>query len=237
MAQKSADNILIALNKSKHTTLARFIYGLGIRNVGEATAKELARYFGHINALMTADAEVLQQVPDIGPIVAQSLLQFFSEPHNQEVIKKLIELGLAWTNSDGQGQQQGVFLGKTFVLTGSLPNLSRDQAKAMIEAVGAKVSGSVSKKTDFVIAGEDAGSKLDKAQALGLVILDETGLLALLKSSEGDESLLETKAGAKSSEEQLSLQSNLLESSPTQSNSLESHSLISHSLISQQKLF
>ncbi len=207
MAEKSADNILTALNQSKHTTLPRFIYGLGIRNVGEATAKELARYFGNISAVMAADAQTLQQVPDIGPVVAQSLVQFFAEPHNQEVINKLIALGLTWPNSDGcgqgQDQQQGAFLGKTFVLTGGLPNLSRDQAKAMIEAAGARVSGSVSKKTDFVIAGEDAGSKLDKAQALGLVILDEAGLLALLKDHELDESLAETKASDKQSDELL----------------------------------
>ncbi len=187
MAEKSADNLLTALSISKQTTLARFIYGLGIRNVGEATAKELARHFGNLSALMAADVAVFQQVPDIGPIVAESLVQFFTEPHNQEVIAKLIELGLTWTDSDGQSTMQSVLAGKTFVLTGSLPNLSRDAAKALIEAVGGKVSGSVSKKTDYVVAGEEAGSKLDKAQSLGLLILDEAGLLALLDDSQNTE--------------------------------------------------
>ena len=183
MAEKSADNLLVALSKSKQTTLARFIYGLGIRNVGEATAKELARYFGNLSALMAADVNVFQQVSDIGPIVAESLVQFFAEPHNQEVIAKLIELGLTWADSDGQSALPGALAGKTFVLTGSLPNLSRDDAKALIEEVGGKVSGSVSKKTDYIVAGAEAGSKLDKAQSLGLVILDEAGLLALLDES------------------------------------------------------
>lgn len=187
MAEKSADNLLIALSKSKQTTLARFIYGLGIRNVGEATAKELARYFGNLPALMAADVTVFQKVADIGPIVAESLVQFFAEPHNKEVISKLIELGLTWADSDGQSAVQGILAGKTFVLTGSLPSLSRDDAKALIEAIGGKVSGSVSKKTDYVVAGEEAGSKLDKAQSLGLLILDEAGLRALLDDSKQSE--------------------------------------------------
>ena len=180
MAEKSADNVLVALAKSKQTTLARFIYGLGIRNVGEATAKELARYFGNLSGLMAANVEIFQQVPDIGPIVAESLVQFFAEPHNQQVITKLQALGLTWQETIGQSAVQGALAGKTFVLTGSLPTMSRDAAKAMIEEVGGKVSGSVSKKTDYVVAGADAGSKLDKAQSLGLLILDEAGLVALL---------------------------------------------------------
>ena len=230
MAEKSADNILVALNKSKQTTLARFVYGLGIRNVGEATAKELARYFGNLNALMAADIQNLQQVSDIGPIVAESLVQFFAEPHNQEVIAKLTQLGITWLDSEGQSQQQGEFSGKTFVLTGGLPNLSRDQAKALIEAVGAKVSGSVSKKTDFVIAGKDAGSKLDKAQSLGLVILDEAGLLTLLNDTKSDEDLLkETQSLATNSSEQQSNYSDL--------NTTEANALDLNSKDSQQELF
>ena len=183
MAEKSAENLLDSLRKSKQTTLVRFIYGLGIRNVGEATAKELARYFGNLPALMAADVTVLQQVADIGPIVAESLVQFFAEPHNQEVIAKLIAFGVTWHDTDGQSTLRGGLTGKTFVLTGSLPNLSRDNAKALIEAVGGKVSGSVSKKTDYVVAGAEAGSKLDKAQNLGLMILDEAGFLAFLDES------------------------------------------------------
>ena len=186
MAEKSADNVLSALAKSKQTTLARFIYGLGIRNVGEATAKELARYFGNLSGMMAANVDMFQQVADIGPIVAESLTQFFAEPHNQQVISKLQALGLTWQESEGKSAAQGVLAGKIFVLTGSLPNLSRDAAKAMIEAVGGKVSGSVSKKTDYVIAGADAGSKLDKAQSLGLMILDEAGLVSLLDGSLAD---------------------------------------------------
>ena len=183
MAEKSANNLLKALNKSKQTTLARFIYGLGIRNVGEATAKELARYFGNLSALMAADVVDYQQVSDIGPVVAESLVQFFAETHNQEVITKLIKLGITWDNTDGQSAMQGPLVGKTFVLTGSLPFITRDVAKSMIEGAGGKVSGSVSKKTDYVVAGEEAGSKLDKAKSLGLLILDETGLLDLLKAN------------------------------------------------------
>lgn len=181
MAEKSAQNIIDALNNSKKTTLARFIYALGIRNVGEATAKDLARYFGNLQALQTADLETLQQVPDVGPIVALSIHDFFSEPHNREVIAALIQSGIHWQESAGKSTATGALSGKTFVLTGTLPNLSRDQAKEMIEAAGGKVSGSVSKKTDYVVAGADAGSKLDKAQELGITLLDEAGLLAILQ--------------------------------------------------------
>ncbi|MCB4811806.1 NAD-dependent DNA ligase LigA [Methylovorus menthalis] len=184
MAEKSAQNILDALQASKSTTLARFIYALGIRNVGEATAKDLARYFGGLQALLAADIEQLQQVPDVGPIVAESIRQFLSEPHNQQVIQDLQDVGLHWTESDGAGTQQGVLTGKTLVLTGTLPTMSRDQAKALIEAAGGKVAGSVSKKTDFVVAGEEAGSKLTKAQELGVAVIDESGLLALLEDNQ-----------------------------------------------------
>lgn len=181
MAQKSAQNILDALEASKKTTLARFIYALGMRNVGEATAKDLAKHFGSLNALMEAGTEKLLEVNDVGPVVAESITNFFSEAHNQSVIAELIAAGIHWPESEGKQAASGNLLGKTLVLTGTLPTMSRDTAKELIEAAGGKVSGSVSKKTDFVVAGVEAGSKLDKAQELGVAILDEAGLLALLK--------------------------------------------------------
>ena len=185
MAEKSAANILAAIAHSKQTSLARFIYALGIRNVGEATAKEFARFFGSLDALMNADAEQLMAVPDVGPIVAQSVAEFFAETHNREVISALRAVGVSWAESAGfQQPAESIFSGKTFVLTGTLPNLSRDEAKAKIEALGGKVSGSVSKKTDFVVVGAEAGSKLIKAQELGLALLDEAGLLALLAQAQ-----------------------------------------------------
>ncbi len=189
MAEKSAQNIIDALEKSKKTTLARFIYALGIRNVGEATAKDLARYFGSIEAIQHAGVDQLQQVPDVGPIVAESILNFFSEQHNREIISTLIApaeeggVGIHWDVVAAQAGVTGIFTGKTFVLTGTLPSLGREDAKAMIENAGGKVSGSVSKKTDYVVAGADAGSKLTKAQELGLNIVDETELLKMLSEA------------------------------------------------------
>jgi len=180
MAKKSAQNILDALEASKTTTLARFIYALGMRNVGEATAKDLAKHFGNLPSLMQAGVQDLLSVNDVGPVVAESITNFFSEAHNQAVITELLAAGITWPESKGKQAPTGNLVGKTFVLTGTLPNLSRDEAKEKLEAAGAKVSGSVSKKTDYVITGSDAGSKLDKAQELGVTILDETGLLALL---------------------------------------------------------
>lgn len=180
MAAKSAQNILDALEASKSTTLARFIYALGMRNVGEATAKDLAKHFGNLSALMQADTSELLSVNDVGPVVAESIRNFFSEMHNQTVIAELINSGITWPETEGQQLVAGKLSSKIFVLTGTLPHLSREEAKEMLEAAGAKVSGSVSKKTDYVVAGSDAGSKLDKAQALGLTILDESQLLALL---------------------------------------------------------
>lgn len=182
MASKSAQNILDALEVSKKTTLARFIYALGIRNVGESTSKDLAKHFGKLDALMQASTEQLLEVRDVGPVVAESIFNFFSEPHNQEVIRALITAGINWSETDGSQRGAGHLGGKTFVLTGTLPHLSREEAKEKIEAAGGKVSGSVSKKTDFVIAGTEPGSKLDKALELNLVILDESGLLALLEN-------------------------------------------------------
>ena len=183
MAQKSAQNIVDALRTSKQTTLARFIYGLGIRNVGESTAKDLSAHFGTLTALMAAPHEALLQVNDVGPIVAESLLQFFAEPHNRQVIDSMQQLGVHWPENAGKQRIDGLLKDKTFVLTGTLPNLSRDAAQALIEAAGGKVSGSVSKKTDYVVAGSDAGSKLEKAQSLSLAIIDEDGLMQLLQSN------------------------------------------------------
>ena len=183
MAEKSAANLLAAIDKSRQTTLARFIFALGIRNVGEATAKDLARHFGTLDALMAAaDAESLQRVPDVGPVVAASIARFFAEPHNREVVAALRSAGIVWEEGAPAGRIDAALLGKTFVLTGTLPTLTRDEAKELIEACGGKVAGSVSKKTDYVVAGADAGSKLTKAEALGLKILDETQLKGLLAS-------------------------------------------------------
>jgi DNA ligase (NAD+) len=181
MAEKSAANLLAAIEKSKHTTLARFIFALGIRNVGETTAKDLARYFGGLDDLMASSEEDLMRVPDVGPVVAQSIAQFFAEPHNREVVEQLRAGGVAWAESAPQRKQLGLLSGRTFVLTGTMPGMTRDEAKDRIEAAGGKVAGSVSKKTDFVVAGAEAGSKLAKAQELGITILDEEGLLGLLE--------------------------------------------------------
>ncbi len=180
MGEKSAANVLAAIAKSRNTTLARLIYALGIRNVGESTARDLAQSFGNLEAVVAADESALQKVPDVGPIVAQSVAQFFAEPHNREVIAGLRAAGVRYEVLAPQAAVSGAVAGKTFVLTGALPGLSRDDAKALIEAAGGKVTGSVSKKTDFVVGGSDAGSKLDKAQALGIQIIDEQQLIALL---------------------------------------------------------
>lgn len=180
MAEKSAANILAAIEKSKHTTLARFIFALGIRNVGEATAKDLSRCFGNLDTLMQANEDQLQQAPDVGPVVAASIARFFAEPHNIEVIEQLRAAGMHWPEGEPMAQAVLPLAGKTFVLTGALPTLTREEAKEMIEVQGGKVAGSVSKKTDYVVAGADAGSKLEKAQALGLKILDEAQFKELL---------------------------------------------------------
>jgi len=182
MAEKSAQNLLAAIETSKQTTLPRFIFALGIRNVGEATAKDLARYFGNLDALMAASEEQLQQVPDVGPVVAASLAHFFAQPHNREVITALRQAGVVWSEGEASADVSSALAGKTFVLTGTLPNLSRDEAKDMIEAKGGKVAGSVSKKTHYVVAGTEAGSKLEKALALGVSVIDESQLKALLES-------------------------------------------------------
>jgi DNA ligase (NAD+) len=181
MATKSAANVLKSLEKSKSTTLPRFLFGLGIRHVGEATARDLARHFGSLPALMDAREDQLLQVPDVGPVVAQSLRLFFSQPHHQEVIEQLLACGVHWPDLPRNAMAALPLAGKTYVLTGTLPTLGREQAKDMLEQAGAKVAGSVSKKTTAVIAGTEAGSKLDKAQELGVPVLDEQGLLDLLR--------------------------------------------------------
>ncbi|MBL8317943.1 MAG: NAD-dependent DNA ligase LigA [Burkholderiaceae bacterium] len=182
MAEKSAANLVAALEKSKGTTLARFLYALGIRQVGEATAKDLARHFGALDRIMDASIEQLLEVPDVGPVVAQSIRLFFEQPHNREVVEQLRASGVHWEEHDGAATDASPrpLSGKTLVLTGTLPTLSRDEAKALIEAAGGKAAGSVSKNTDYVVAGDDAGSKLDKARELGVPVLDEAGLRALL---------------------------------------------------------
>ncbi|MDB5730787.1 MAG: ligA [Variovorax sp.] len=180
MAGKSAGNLVAALEKSKRTTLPRFLFGLGIRHVGESTAKELARYFGKLDAVMDATEAQLLEVNDIGPVVAHSVRTFFDQPHNREVVEQLRACGLTWEEGEPAARTPKPLAGKTFVVTGTLPTLSRDDAKDRLEAAGAKVAGSVSRKTDYVVAGAEAGSKLAKAQALGIPILDEAGLLELL---------------------------------------------------------
>ena len=180
MAEKSAQNLVDALAQARQTTLGRFLFGLGIRHVGEATAKELARHFGSLDAVMAASEEALLQVADVGPVVAHSLTTFFAQPHNREVVQQLRAAGVHWPEGEPAASTALPLAGQTFVLTGTLPTLSRDQAKAMLEAAGAKVAGSVSKKTHCVVAGAEAGSKLDKARELGLRVIDEAGLLELL---------------------------------------------------------
>ena len=183
MAEKSTQKLLEALQKSKETTLPRFLFGLGIRHVGEATAKELARHFGKLNAIMDASPEELLQVSDIGPIVAESLHTFFAQAHNREVIKDLRDCGVCWTEGEPAPVVSKPLAGKTFVITGTLPSLSRDEARNLIEAAGGKVAGSVSKKTSFVVAGSEAGSKLERAVELGLAVLNEQDLRGLLDGS------------------------------------------------------
>ncbi len=186
MAEKSANNLLSSLEKSKTTTLPRFLFGLGIRHVGEATAKDLAKHFGSIDAIINATTDQLLQVRDVGPVVANSLRTFFDQAHNREVVEQLRASGLHWSEGASMASAPMPLAGHTYVLTGTLPTLSRDQAKDMLEGLGAKVAGSVSQKTTAVVAGTEAGSKLEKAQALGITILDESDLLALVASHGGN---------------------------------------------------
>jgi len=179
MGDKSADNLIQAINKSRNTTLARFIFALGIRHVGETTAKDLANHYGSVHALMEASLEDLLMVNDVGPVVANSIVSFMQEAHNREVIEQLLASGLQLTVEEKE--ISAAVIGKTFVLTGTFPTLTRDAAKELLEKAGAKVAGSVSKKTDYVVAGTDAGSKLTKAEELGIAVIDEAAMLDLLK--------------------------------------------------------
>ena len=180
MAEKSAVNLMEALEKSKTTTLGRFLFSLGIRHVGEATAKELARHFGQLDAIMVASEDALLQVADVGPVVAHSIRTFFDQPHNREVVQALRDAGVTWPEGEALAPTEMPLAGITVVLTGTLQTMGRDEAKEKLEALGAKVAGSVSKKTQYVVAGAESGSKLDKALALGVPVLDDTGLALLL---------------------------------------------------------
>jgi len=179
MAEKSAANVVAAIAKSRKTTLARFIFALGIRHVGETTAKDLARHFGKLDALLAADEPELLEVPEVGPVLAQSIRQFFTEAHNREVIAQLRAAGVEWPETSPQRKPAGKLAGLTFVLTGTLPTLAREDAKQLIEEQGGKVAGSVSKKTSYVVAGADPGSKLDRAGELGVPVIDEQQLRAM----------------------------------------------------------
>ncbi len=181
MGEKSAQNLVDALEKSKDTTLPRFIYALGIRNVGETIARDLGGHFGALEPLMDADEDTLQEVPDVGPVVAASIRQFFAERHNREVIQALRKAGVQWQEGRRRTAAAGPGAGKTFVLTGTLPKMTRDEATELIESRGGKVTGAVSRKTDYVVAGAEAGAKLAKAETLGIPVLDEAGLLKLLR--------------------------------------------------------
>ncbi|MFV8783331.1 NAD-dependent DNA ligase LigA [Microbulbifer sp. SA54] len=180
MGEKSAQNLLDALEKSKDTTLPKFLYALGIREVGEATARNLARHFGELDALMQADTEALQQVEDVGPVVAHYVAEFFEQPHNLEEIEALKQAGIRWPAEEQQGGEQPL-AGQTWVLTGKLETLSRSEAKDYLQRLGAKVAGSVSANTHTVVAGPGAGSKLNKARELDLPVLDEEALIAMLR--------------------------------------------------------
>ena len=182
MAEKSAANVLAGIEKSKNTSLPKFLFGLGIRHVGEATAKELSRHFGTLDAIMDATIDQLLQVSDVGPTVAQSIRNFFDQAHNREVVEQLKACGLNWKEGIATAGASLPLTGQTFVLTGTLQTMGRDEAQAKLEILGAKVSGSVSKKTHAVVAGAEAGNKLEKAQSLGVTVLDESAFQALLAS-------------------------------------------------------
>jgi DNA ligase (NAD+) len=180
MGEKSARNLVSAIDGSRATTLPRFLFGLGIPEVGEATAAGLARYFGSLDAVMAADAVQLEETPDVGPVIAVHIAEFFADSGNRLIVTQLRKRGVHWIEGAPTRAESLPLSGRTFVLTGSLPTLSRDEAKGLLEAQGARVSGSVSKKTHYVVAGEDAGSKLDRARELGIPVIDEAQLRALL---------------------------------------------------------
>jgi DNA ligase (NAD+) len=185
MGEKSAANLVAALAKAKQTTLARFLIALGVRHVGERAAELLADHTGgDLDLLMAAPQQELEKIEGIGPTIAESVVRFFADPRNQREIEELRKLGVRWPTGERRRRGEGPLAGKTFVLTGTLPNLSREQAKRKIEDAGGKVAGSVSKKTSYVVAGAEAGSKLAKAEELKVAVLDEAGLLALLEAGE-----------------------------------------------------
>ncbi|GAB4359302.1 MAG: NAD-dependent DNA ligase LigA [Gammaproteobacteria bacterium] len=181
MGEKSARNLVNAIEASKETTLQRFLFALGIREVGEATATALASHLGSLDAIRQADEEQLQRVPDVGPVVAGHIVRFFRQPHNIEVVEALIDRGVHWPPVEPIVGQEAPLAGQTFVLTGTLRSMTRDEAKARLQALGAKVAGSVSRKTSYVVAGEEPGSKLAKAESLGVAVLDEAAFIALLR--------------------------------------------------------
>ena len=184
MGEKSAQNLIAAIEKSKRTTLPRLLFGLGIREVGEATALALARHFGTLERLMSADGDAIEQVPDVGPVVAAHVAAFFASAEHRRVIKALQDKGVVWPEIKTQlTAEESALAGKTFVLSRTLESLTREAAQEALTARGAKVSGSVSKKTSYVVAGAEAGSKLAKAEALGVPVIDEAQLLKLLKRS------------------------------------------------------
>jgi len=180
MGEKSADNLVAAINNSRETTLPRFLYALGIPDVGETTALQLAGQFGSLDALLAADETALLATPDVGPVVAKAILDFLSEPHNQQVIQALRDAGVRWQDQVARQDMAQPLAGQTWVLTGTLANMTRDEATDKLRSLGAKVSGSVSAKTAVVVAGEAAGSKLEKAQSLGVTVWDEAALIAFL---------------------------------------------------------
>ena len=180
MAEKSAKNLVASLEKSKTTTLARFVFSLGIHSIGETTAQTLANHFSTLENIMNADEEKLLAVPDVGPIVAENLITFFKQEHNIEVVEQLIDVGINWPKIKKKSSNELPLAGKTFVVTGTLETMGRNDAKAALQELGAKVSGSVSKKTDYVVVGENPGSKATKAAELGVTILDEKALTELL---------------------------------------------------------
>jgi DNA ligase (NAD+) len=181
MGQKSAEKLLRSIERSRQTTFSRFLFALGVRDVGEATASALASHFGNLDALMSANEETLQTVTDVGPVVASRVHAFFNEKHNRDVIQGLRDAGMTWTERESATvSANGPLDGKVFVLTGTLAGMTRDEARDRIQAAGGKVTGSVSQKTDYVVFGDKAGSKLSKAQKLGVTLIDEDGLKKLL---------------------------------------------------------
>jgi DNA ligase (NAD+) len=181
--EKSAQNVLDSIEASKTTKLGTFLGALGIHEVGEEAAKNIARYFKHLDAIANASFDELMQVPDIGPVTANNVVNFFNDKKNQEIVAKIIGAGVNWPDENHESAQQQMLAGQTWVLTGTMQNMTRNEAKAFLESLGAKVAGSVSKKTTCVVAGQDAGSKLAKAESLGVEIIDEAAFLAKFKLS------------------------------------------------------